>query len=56
MLANKYEKKVAAADLPEKTKDQLRTFLDGREISDDQFNRIFDRVVREYQSTRIEAC
>ncbi len=56
MLAPKYEKKVAAADLPEKTKDQLRTYLDGREIADDQFNRIFERVVREYQSTRIEAC
>ena len=56
MLAPKFEKKVAAADLPEKTKDQLRTFLDGRDISDDKFNQIFDRVVREYQSTRIEAC
>jgi len=56
MLAQKFEKKVAASDLPEKTKDQLRTFLEGRDITDDQFNQIFDRVVREYQSTRIEAC
>jgi len=56
MLAQKYEKKITAADLPEKTKDQLRTFLEGREISDDQFKLIFERVVREYQSTRIEAC
>jgi len=56
MLAQKYEKKVASSDLPEKTRDQLRTFLDGRDITDEQFNRIFDWVVREYQSTRIEAC
>ncbi|OPY37627.1 MAG: DNA-directed RNA polymerase subunit A'' [Methanoregula sp. PtaU1.Bin051] len=56
MLAQKYENKIAAADLPEKTRDQLRSYLDGREITDDQFNRIFERVVREYQSTRIEAC
>jgi len=56
MLAAKYEKKIGAADLPEKTKDQLRKFLEGRQITDDQFNQIFDRVVREYQSTRIEAC
>jgi DNA-directed RNA polymerase subunit A" len=56
MLAQKYEKKVAAADLPEKTKDQLRKFLEGREIAEDQFRLIFERVVREYQSTRIEAC
>jgi len=56
MLPEKYEKKIAAAALPEKTKDQLRTFLDGKVITDAQFNLILDRVVREYQSTRIEAC
>ena len=56
MLAKNFEKKIGSADLPEKTKDQLRTFLEGREISDSQFSQIFDRVVNEYRSTRIEAC
>lgn len=56
MLPEKYEKKIAAAALPEKTKDQLRTFLEGKAITDAQFKQILDRVVREYQSTRIEAC
>ncbi|MCX6681932.1 MAG: DNA-directed RNA polymerase subunit A'' [Methanoregula sp.] len=56
MLPEKYEKKIAAAALPEKTKDQLRMFLDGKVITDAQFKQILDRVVREYQSTRIEAC
>ena len=31
MIPNKYEKKIEAADLPQKTKDQLRTFLDEKE-------------------------
>jgi len=56
MLPEKFEKKVAAAALPEKTKDQIRAFLDGKSITDAQFKLILDRVVREYQSTRIEAC
>ena len=56
MIPDKYNKKIEAADLPQKTKDQLRTFLDGKEISDAQFKEILDRVVKEYLSTRIEAC
>ena len=56
MVADKYNKKIEAADLPQKTKDQLRTFLEGKEITDAQFKEILDRVVKEYLSTRIEAC
>jgi DNA-directed RNA polymerase subunit A" len=56
MLAEKFDKKIEAAPLPQKTKDQLRAFLDGKELTDTQFKQIFERVVREYQSTRIEAC
>ncbi|MFZ1127998.1 DNA-directed RNA polymerase subunit A'' [Methanoregula sp.] len=56
MIPDKYEKKIGTADLPQKTKDQLRTFLDGKELSDAQFKEILDRVVKEYLSTRIEAC
>ena len=56
MVAEKYNKKIEAAPLPQKTRDQMRAFLDGKELTDTQFKQIFDRVVREYQSTRIEAC
>ncbi len=33
-LADKYDKKVEAAALPQKTKDQLRKFLGEKEITD----------------------
>src|SRR5208337_4067229 len=55
-LAEKYDKKIEAAALPQKTKDQLRKFLEGKELSDTQFRQILERVLAEYQSTRIEAC
>ncbi len=55
-LAEKYDKKVEASDLPQKTKDQLRKFLDEKTITDAQFKQILDRVTKEYASTRIEAC
>jgi DNA-directed RNA polymerase, subunit A'''' len=56
MIADKYEKKIEAAALLQKTKEQLRTFLDGKEITDAQFKEILERVEKEYLSTRIEAC
>jgi len=55
-LLEKYEKKIEAADLPKKTKDQLFKFLDGKSITDVQFKQILERVLKEYLSTRIEAC
>ena len=55
-LAEKYDKKIETADLPKKTKDQLHKFLDNKEINDTQFNQILERVLKEYLSTRIEAC
>jgi DNA-directed RNA polymerase subunit A" len=55
-LQEKYEKKIEAADLPKKTKDQLNKYLDNKEISDSQFTQILERVLKEYLSTRIEAC
>jgi len=51
-----FEEAIRAADLPEKTREQLRTYLADREITSEQFNTILDRVIREYQNTRIEAC
>ena len=56
MISEKFSKKIESAPLPQKTKDQLRGFLEGKELSDSQFKQIFERVVKEYQSTRIEAC
>jgi DNA-directed RNA polymerase subunit A" len=55
-LAEKYNKKIEAAALPQKTKDQLRKFLDEKEITDAPFKQILEKVLAEYQSTRIEAC
>ncbi len=55
-LAEKFDKKIEAADLPKKTKDQLHKFLDNKEITDSQFRQILERVLKEYLSTRIEAC
>ena len=56
VLAEKFDKKIEAADLPKKTKDQLHKFLDNKEIDDIQFKQILERVLKEYLSTRIEAC
>ncbi|MDO9550190.1 MAG: DNA-directed RNA polymerase subunit A'' [Methanoregula sp.] len=56
VLSEKYDKKVEAADLPVKTKDQIRKFLAEKEITDTQFKQIIERVINEYQSTRIEPC
>jgi DNA-directed RNA polymerase subunit A" len=56
VLADKYDKKIEAADLPVKTKDQLRKFLAEKEITDTQFKQIIERVIKEYLSTRIEPC
>jgi DNA-directed RNA polymerase subunit A" len=55
-LAEKFGKMIEAADLPKKTKDQLHKFLDNKEITDSQFRLILERVLKEYLSTRIEAC
>ena len=51
-----FDAAIGKADLPDKTKQQLRTFLDGKEISKEQFSTILDRVINEYMNTRIEAC
>jgi len=56
MVAEKYEKKINAATLPQKTKEQLRKYIGEKPITDTQFKEILDRVNKEYKSTRIEAC
>jgi len=56
MVAEKFDKKIEAATLPQKTKDQMRKYLGDKEITDAQFKEILDRVNKEYLSTRIEPC
>ena len=51
-----FEELIESAELPVKTKEQLRNYLEGKEVSEEQFRQIVDQVVREYQNTRIEAC
>jgi DNA-directed RNA polymerase subunit A" len=50
------EQKIEEAEIPVKTKEQLKGFLEGRDISEEQFEQILNRVVTEYQITRIEPC
>jgi DNA-directed RNA polymerase subunit A" len=50
------ERRIEEAVLPEKTKRDLRKYLEGREISEDQFDQIFANVLTEYKRTRIEPC
>lgn len=51
-----YEAMIDCADLPVKTREQLKKYLDGKDISPDKFDSILARVMTEYQNTRIEAC
>ena len=44
------------ADLPVKTKQQLQSYLENRDITEEKFTTILERVINEYQNTRIEAC
>ena len=50
------EQVIENESLPVKTKEQLKKFLAEKNISDDQFTEIIERVNSEYHSTRIEAC
>jgi DNA-directed RNA polymerase subunit A" len=50
------EMRIADAKLPEKTKEQIRTYLSRDGVTPEQFERILSMVIREYQNTRVEAC
>jgi DNA-directed RNA polymerase subunit A" len=52
----KFEKKIDAADLPVKTKNDLKKYISDHEMSDKQFKEIMERIFEEYQKTRIEPC
>jgi DNA-directed RNA polymerase subunit A" len=55
-MRSEYEQQIDAAELPVKTKEQLKKYLSEKEVTSDQFESILNRVVSEYQNTRIEAC
>jgi len=55
-MHSEYEQQIDAADLPVKTKEQLKKYLSEKEVTPDQFEAILNRVISEYQNTRIEAC
>jgi DNA-directed RNA polymerase subunit A" len=50
------ETQIDDAELPVKTKEQLKKYLGERDVPREQFDRILNRVISEYQNTRIEAC
>ncbi len=50
------EERIRTMPVPEKTREQLRASMEGKDISEDQFNCIVEAVISEYERTRIEAC
>ena len=50
------DQRIIETDVPVKTREQLRKYLTGKEITAEQFDQILNRVINEYQNTRIEAC
>jgi DNA-directed RNA polymerase subunit A" len=56
MMLAEMEEMTAAAELPEKTKEQLKKYLAGKNIDMEKFSLILNRVISEYQNTRIEPC
>ena len=47
---------IDAAEIPEKTKTDLKKLMDGHEVSSEQFEEIMRQVYDEYSKTRIEPC
>lgn len=50
------EQQIDALPVPEKTREQIKKSLEGKKVKAEQFNRIMEMVVKEYNRTRIEAC
>jgi len=55
-MKKKMLQQLEKTDLPPKTKADLQNYLTGRSITDAQFKRIFKRVMKEYEKTRIQGC
>lgn len=50
------ERRIDEADLPVKTKEDLKKSLLGKDVSEEQFTWILEMVFAEYRKTRIEPC
>lgn len=50
------EQQIDELPVPEKTREQIKKSLEGKKVKAEQFNRIMEMVVKEYNRTRIEAC
>ncbi|RXE56970.1 DNA-directed RNA polymerase subunit A'' [Methanoculleus taiwanensis] len=50
------ERRIDEADLPVKTKEDLKKSLIGKDVSEEQFTWILEMVFAEYRKTRIEPC
>ncbi len=50
------ERRIDEADLPVKTREDLKASLRGKDVSEEQFNWILEMVFAEYRKTRIEPC
>ncbi len=55
-MNSEFEKIVDEADLPVKTKNDLKKHISDHKISKKQFNEIMERIFEEYGKTRIEPC
>ncbi|NLA38378.1 MAG: DNA-directed RNA polymerase subunit A'' [Methanomicrobiales archaeon] len=55
-MNNDLEERIDTLDLPYRTREDLKTSLAGRDISEEEFNRILEMIFFEYERTRIEPC
>ena len=55
-MNNDMEQRIDTLDLPYRTREDLKTSLTGRDITDEEFDRILDMVFSEYEKSRIEPC
>ncbi|WP_394339101.1 DNA-directed RNA polymerase subunit A'' [Methanoculleus sp. UBA430] len=50
------EQRIDALDLPYRTREDLKASLTGKDLTDEQFDRILTMVFSEYKKSRIEPC
>lgn len=50
------EERIDNLDLPYRTREDLKASLEGRDITEEEFNQILEMIFFEYEKTRIEPC
>ena len=50
------EQRIDGLDLPYRTREDLKASLTGKDLTDEQFDRILEMVFSEYKKSRIEPC